>query len=576
VDRKPSKQEAIKQESDYLKGNILEELADDSLIQVSNESYELLKFHGTYQGYNRDTATSRKQQRLDKEYEFMLRMKLPAGKLTAWQYLELDKLADTYSNGTMRITTRQTFQFHHVLKGDLKPYIAEINKRLLSTLGGCGDVVRNVTTCSAPYKDNIHNTLQEAAYTLAKHFAPRTESYFDIWLDWEKLDYPFNPEASSKENIEPTYGDTYLPRKFKIGIARPEDNCVDVLTNDLALLALFEEQELIGYNVALGGGLGMTHNKPATYPRLATPIAFVAPKDLVKISEAVVKLQRDHGDRSNRKHARLKYMVEEKGIEWIKQTLEGYFGDALVEPKPMPEFAIHDHMGWHEQGDGKWFLGVPVSSGRIEDREGEAIRTGLREVIATYEMDLVLTPDQNIILSNIEAQDKADITRVLRSHGIKLHEDLTPLFRNTIACVAMPTCGKALTEAERVKLPMVAALEQLLDKYELKEERLTLRLAGCPNGCSRPYVGDISVVGRTPGFYALYIGGDFQGTRLGEKVFDKVPYNELMVSLEPMISLFKEGREPKEGFGDFCYRYGIDKVKKIAVDALSEHHGWAA
>jgi sulfite reductase (ferredoxin) len=568
-EKKPSHQEAIKLESKYLKGTIAEELADSTTNFVSEESYELLKFHGTYQGYNRDTATARKQAKLEKEYEFMVRLKIPAGRITAEQYLAMDKIAGKYANGTLRITTRETFQFHCIVKGDLKAHIADVNKALLSTLGGCGDVVRNIMACPAPIKDNIHQTLERDALAIAALVAPKTPAYHEIWLDGEKVD-------TSGQIVEPLYGEFYLPRKFKIGISTPEDNCIDVMTHDLAILSLFEDGKLKGYNFALGGGLGMTHNKPNTYPRLASPIAFVPPELLLPATEAVIKLQRDHGDRSDRKHSRLKYVVEEKGIAWTRQTFEEYIGRKLDAPYAMPKFAIDDHLGWHEQGDGKWFLGIPVSSGRIIDREGEAIRSGLRSVISTYKMPIVLTADQNIILADIEPGEKGAITQELKRHGIKLKEDLTRVYQNFLACVALPTCGKALAEAERVKLPLVAEIEKVMEKNGVLNERISIRIAGCPNGCSRPYVGDIGIVGRTPDSYVLFIGGDFEGTRLNKAVFDKVPLKEIPEALNVFFANYAANKQAGEGFGDFCERLGVEKVVENAKEILKPNYKWAA
>jgi sulfite reductase (ferredoxin) len=568
--KKLSGQETIKRESNYLKGKIAEELADLSTAEVSDETYELLKFHGSYFGYDRDSATERKKQGLDKEWEFMVRMKCPGGRLNAAQYIALDALVDKYANGTLRITTRETFQFHCIKKVGMKPLIADINRLLLSTLGGCGDVVRNIMTCPAPVKDKLHDKLEEDAFLLARHCAPKTSAYYEVWMDGEKVhDYPFLPTPNDSGVAEPLYGDTYMPRKFKIGISTPEDNCIDVLSHDLAILSLFNGQEHAGYNFALGGGMGMKHNSPKTYPRVATPIMYVPPELFIPATEAVIKLQRDHGDRGDRQHARLKYVVQEKGAQWVKEQLEGYIGRKLDDPRPMGKFGVEEHTGWHEQGDGKWFLGVPVSSGRIIDREHEAIRTGLREVILEYGMDLRLTADQNIILCDIETGEKTAIEQKLRKHGIKLREDVTPAYRNMLACVAYPTCGKALAEAERVKLPMLDGIEKAMQRQGVRDDQIAIRLAGCPNGCSRPYGGDIGIVGRMPDHYALYIGGDFEGTRLNEKVFDKVPYEALPDALEPMFALWKEKRIAGESFGDFCQRYGVAAVKQKAVDALT-------
>ena len=569
---KPSKVEAIKEKSGYLAGNLAEEMADASTDTVTDAAYELLKFHGSYFGYDRDTATERKKAGLDKLYEFMVRVKMPGGRLTADQYLVLDDLAEKYANGTLRLTTRETFQFHCIVKKDMKPIIAGINQTLLSTLGGCGDVVRNVMTCPAPVKDAIHAKLEEDTFVLAKDMAPKTSAYHEIWLDGKNV-----ARTDAGDDYEPLYGKFYLPRKFKIGISTPEDNCIDVLTHDLAIISLFDGDELKGYNFMLGGGLGMTHNKPATYPRLASPIAFVPKDALVPATEAVIKLQRDHGDRSDRKHARLKYVVEEKGLDWTRSTLEQYFGRAMDDPLAMPNFAVEDHMGWHEQGDGKWFLGIPVSSGRIVDREEEQIRTGLREVIQTYKMPLRLTADQNILLCDIEEGEKPAIEALLKKHGIKLVEDVSNMYRNFLACVALPTCGKALAEAERVKLPLVADLEKVMDKHGILDEKIAIRMVGCPNGCARPYVGDIGIVGRMPGHYALFIGGDFEGTRLSEKIFDKIPFEHLPEVCDAMFAKYAAEKNEAEGFGDFCHRVGVDTVLAQVKNTLApKDYKWAA
>lgn len=589
--KKPSSQEGIKLASHYLKGQIVEDLNNSDPF-VSDESYELLKFHGSYQGYDRDTATARKKQGLDKEWEFMLRMKCPGGVLSAEQYLVLDDIAEKYANGTLRITTRQTFQFHCIVKNNLKKHIAAINEILLSTLGGCGDVVRNVMCSAAPIKDKIYTKLLEDTYKVAEFCTPKTSAYHEIWLDEENVARPIEEVAGTETaanlegfsgandvkslsqslaaeagNYEPLYGKFYLPRKFKIGLATPEDNTIDVLTHDLAIVLIYSGAEFVGYNICLGGGLGMTHNKPETYPRLATPIAFVGPDELLRAVEAVVKLTRDHGDRSNRKHARLKYVVEENGVEWTKNTLDQYFGRVLEPAKPMGEFKVPDHMGWHDQKDGKLFLGIVVSSGRIVDRPDERVRSGLKAVIAKYKPTIRLTADQNIILADIKPVDQAAITEDLKFYGIKLAEDLTKVYKNFLACVALPTCGKALAEAERVKLPLVAAIENVMQKHGILKEAITIRIAGCPNGCSRPYVGDIGIVGRTPDSYAIFIGGDAAGTRLNTKILDRVAYEKLPDLFDNLFAAYVKERNNNEAFGDFAHRVGELKLgQEVAND----------
>ena len=555
---KPSKVEHVKRASSHLRGTIRQEL-DRPSTHFSEEDYQLLKFHGTYQQHDRDTATRRKQQGLEKEHQFMVRVRIPGGRLTAAQYLDLDDLAGKYANGTLRITTRQGSQLHGVLKGKLERTIAEINATLLTTLGACGDVVRNLMAPPAPILDGVHQRLAADARRLSERLLPRTRAYHEIWLDGERM-----PADAAEE--EPLYGDTYLPRKFKIALCTPDDNSVDVLANDVGIIALFEGDELVGYNLALGGGLGMTHNKPETYPRLATLTAFIEPDDLIRAVEAVIKLQRDHGDRSDRKRARLKYLIDDKGLDWIKSAFEGYFGGPLAEPRAMPPLGVVDHMGWHDQGDGRWYLGIPVESGRIRDGDEQHLRSSLREVLGKFGCNPILMPSQDILLSEIAPEMRASIERELRDHGITLASDITPVRRWALACPALPTCGLALTEAERVQQPLVADIEAVLERYGLAGERLSIRMTGCPNGCARPYTGDIGIVGRMPGYYALYVGGDFEGTRLSRCLLDKVALADIPDTLEPLFADFARHRNIGEGFGDFCYRVGAEHLQRLVQD----------
>jgi sulfite reductase (ferredoxin) len=555
---KPSKVEHVKRASSHLRGTIRQEL-DRPSTHFSEEDYQLLKFHGTYQQHDRDTATRRKQQGLEKEHQFMVRVRIPAGRLAAAQYLHLDDLAGKYANGTLRITTRQGLQFHGVLKGNLERTIAEINATLLTTLGACGDVVRNLMAPPAPIRDSVHQRLAADALRLSRRLLPRTRAYHEIWLDGERL-----PAGAAEE--EPLYGDAYLPRKFKIALCTPDDNSVDVLANDIGTIALFEGDALVGYNFALGGGLGMTHNKPETYPRLATLTAFVEPDDLIRAVEAVIKLQRDHGDRSDRRRARLKYLIDDKGLDWIKSSFESYFGGLLAEPRPMPPLRVADHMGWHDQGDGRRYLGIPVESGRIRDGDEQHLRSGLREVVAKFGCNPILMPSQDILLSDIAPEVRASIERELRDHGIILASDITPVRRWALACPALPTCGLALTEAERVQQPLVANVEAVLKRYGLVGERLSIRMTGCPNGCARPYTGDIGIVGRMPGYYALYVGGDFEGTRLSYRLLDKVALADIPDTLEPLFADFARHRNTGEGFGDFCDRVGAEHLQRLVQD----------
>ncbi|MBV9522046.1 MAG: NADPH-dependent assimilatory sulfite reductase hemoprotein subunit, partial [Alphaproteobacteria bacterium] len=506
----------------------------------------------------RDSATERKQRGAEKLYQMMVRARLPGGRLTAAQYLALDAIAGRFGNGTLRITTRQGIQFHGVVKAELKATIAAINAGMMTTIAACGDVVRNVTTVPAPIRDAVHARLEADAKALSARMLPASRAYHEIWLDGEKV-------AGPEEDA--LYGAAYLPRKFKIGLAVPEDNSIDVLTNDLAIIALFEGGVLAGYNFALGGGLGMTHNKPKTYPRLASLVAFIAPDDLLEAAAAVVQLHRDHGDRSNRKHARLKYVIAEKGEAWAKRQLESYLGKPLEAPRPMPRFAVRDHLGWHPQGDGLFYLGVPVPSGRIADAPGRGLRTALREAVARFGCDPILLPSQDILLSNIAPRDKATVEAALRGHGVVLAADISPVRRWSLACPALPSCGLALTEAERIQAPLIDQIEARLARHGLLGERLSIRITGCPNGCARPYAGDIGLVGRMPGFFALYVGGDFAGTRLNVALVDKLAETAVAATLDPLFGLFAATRQPGEGFGDFCHRIGRDALLAALADA---------
>jgi sulfite reductase (ferredoxin) len=550
--------ETLKSESRRLRGTLARELAEGG-IEVSEDAYQLLKFHGSYEQFDRDTATERKQHGQDKEYQFMLRCRMPGGHMTAAQYLYFDQLADRRANGSLRITTRQGIQFHGILKGDLKPAIAEINHTLLTTMSACGDVVRNIMASPTPRRDARQARIEADARLLSEHLKPKSRAYYEIFLD----------EAPGEtEEDEPLYGPTYLPRKFKIGITHADDNTIDVLTNDLGIVAIFEGDRLQGYNIAIGGGLGMTHNNARTYPRLATPIAFVGPDDLVRMVEAVIRLQRDHGDRTNRRRARLKYVVDDQGLPWVRETLAAYYGGAFAEPLPM-RLQVPDLLGWHEQGDGKWWLGVPVAAGRIADFPGAQLRTGLRAVVESFTPGVIMTPQQDVILTDIAAADRAAVTSLLGRHGVALAEQLSPMAQYALSCPALPTCGLALTEAERMHPEIVGGIDALLARHGLGARRLSVRITGCPNGCARTYAGDIGIVGRMPGFYAIYVGGDFEGTRLSFKLLEKVPHASVISSFDPLFAAWSRSDVAAEGFGDFCTRVGKEALLELLPQARS-------
>ena len=555
---KVSSVETLKVTSHGLRGDVAAELAAGG-IQVTEDTYQLLKFHGSYEQFDRDTATERKQHGIEKEYQFMLRVRMPGGWLSAAQYLAMDRLADDHANHTIRITVRQGIQFHGILKGELKAAIADVNHTMLTTMSACGDVVRNIMASPTPRRDARQRRIIADARMLSEHLKPKSRAYYEIFLDAA-------PDPAVSEE-EPLYGPTYLPRKFKVGITAADDNTIDVLTNDLGLIAQFDGDVLSGYTVAVGGGLGMTHNNASTYPRLATPVAFVQPDEMVRMVDAVIKLQRDHGDRTNRRRARLKYVVDDRGLPWIIETLAGYFGAALVAPAPL-KLAVPDLLGWHEQGDGKGWLGVPVAAGRIADFEGgAALRTAFRVIAERFAPGFTLTPQQDVLLTDVAQGNRAAIEAVLRAHRVTLAEDLTPMAQYALSCPALPTCGLALTEAERMHPEIVGGIDALLAKYGLSQRRVSVRITGCPNGCARTYAGDIGIVGRMPGFYAIYVGGDFEGTRLSFKLLEKVPHAAVISSFDPLLAAWARDGEAGEGFGDFCTRVGMDGLVALGVQA---------
>ena len=556
--------ETLKSESHRLRGRLAAELAEGG-IQVSEDAYQLLKFHGSYEQFDRDTATDRKQHGLEKEYQFMLRCRMPGGRMTPAQYLYFDRLADSRANGSIRITVRQGIQFHGILKGDLKPAIAEINSTLLTTMSACGDVVRNIMASPMPVRSARQARIEADSQMLSEHLKPKSRAYYEIFLD--------EAPSSEADEDEPLYGPTYLPRKFKVGITHAADNTIDVLTNDLGIVAMFEGDTLLGYNIAIGGGLGMTHNNARTYPRLATPIAFVGPDDLVAMVDAVIKLQRDHGDRTNRRRARLKYVVDDRGLPWVRETLAAYYGRTFEDARPM-KLEVPDLLGWHDQGDGKLWLGIPVAAGRIVDgghtqRCGNRLRTALRVIGERYAPNYIMTPQQDVILADIAPEHRAAIDAVLAEHKVATAETLSPMAQYALSCPALPTCGLALTEAERMHPEIVGGIDALLALHGLQDRRVSVRITGCPNGCARTYAGDIGIVGRMPGFYAIYVGGDFEGTRLSFKLLEKVPHVEVISTFDPLFAAWAKSEVPGEGFGDFCSRIGREAVAGLVPAARS-------
>ncbi|WP_422930005.1 NADPH-dependent assimilatory sulfite reductase hemoprotein subunit [Singulisphaera sp. PoT] len=573
----PSKVEAVKLASEYLKVQVVDELTNGQ-SHFSEEAMNVLKFHGSYQQDDRDLRTGLKREGKEKAYQFMVRVRMPGGKLaTADQYLSVASLAETVGNGTLRITTRQEFQIHGVLKRDLPATVRTINEVLLSTLAACGDVERNVLCCPAPIQDSIRDAMQADSSLWASHVAPRSSSYWDIWLDGEKLDNPLLPVAGpirvptpGDDAVEPIYGKAYLPRKFKTAFALPEDNCTDVHANDLGFLGIVEGGVLVGYNVLVGGGLGTTPSADKTFPYLAVPLGYVDRSEILDVSEAVVKVFRDHGNRSDRKRARLKYLVHDWGIAAFRAKVEEYLGQPLLDPRNVHVSDVDDHLGWHEQGDGKLFLGIPVENGRIKDEGSFRLFSGLKAFFERYRTPARLTCQQSILLTGLDPSWRPEIEAWLESHGIATVERMSTVRRWSMACPAFPTCGLAVTESERALPTIMDELEAELPGLGLADERFTVRMTGCPNGCARPYNADIGLVGRSatrdanglpgPGTYTIFLGGRTTGDRLNVVYKDYVPFDKVVPELIPLFTRFRDERHPGETFGDFCDRLGVENL----------------
>ncbi len=577
-DKKLSPVETIKIESNYLRGAMPEELRDGT-DHFSKASEQLLKPHGLYQQDDRDERAASRAgggKKSDKAYIFMVRTKIPGGKLTSAQFLaELD-LCDEIGNSTLRVTTRQGLQLHGVLKSNLQRTLRRIHEVQLSTLAACGDVERNVMCCPAPhFQDPVHAEMQALAERLAVHLCPRTPAYHDVWLKdpetGETQVISANGQVQSGVNghlsngqdptgqpdeVEPIYGKTYLPRKFKTAIGLPGDNCVDLYANDLGLMAICRDYRIIGYNVLVGGGFGVTPSAAKTFPAVALRMAFCTPEQAVDVATAIIKVQRDYGNRSDRKVARLKYTIANMGLPAFKAKVEEYVGYALPDPYPDDVWGFDDHLGWHEQGDGRWFYGLNIENGRILDHEGFRLKTALREICRRYQPGIHLTSHQSLLFTNLAGHDQGPIESILREHGVKLSHEISNARRWSMACVAWPTCGLSITEAERALPGVIDQIEVELAKLALSDETFTIRMTGCPNGCARPYNSDIGLVGKAAGQYTIYVGGRLWGDRLNFIYKDKVPAEELVPSLVPLFTYFKQDRQPGETLGDFCHRKG--------------------
>ena len=556
--RKLSKVEAIKAASHSLRGTILEGLADTSTGAIAQDDTQLTKFHGIYQQDDRDLRTQRRKEKREKAYSFMVRIRVPGGVCTPTQWLVVDRLADEYGNGTVKLTTRQAFQLHGILKGVLKPTIKAINATLLDTLAACGDVNRNVMCNPNPYQSEVHSEVLALARAMSAHLSPRTHAYHEIWLDDQRVD-----EQPRADDEEPLYGKTYLPRKFKTVIAVPPSNDVDVFAHCLGFIAIIENSKIVGYNVTVGGGMGMTHGKKATFPRLADVMGFCTPAQVVDVAEKVVIVQRDYGDRSDRTHARLKYTIEDRGIDWFRSQVESHLGYKLGAVRPFRFDNNVDRYGWLRGIDGNWHLNLFIQNGRIKDTEGAPLKTGLREIAKVHEGDFRLTPNQNLIICGISDAKRPQIQALLQEYCLDTTTERTGLRLNSMACVALPTCGLALAESERFLPSLLDQLDVVIKQCGLHDDGIVIRMTGCPNGCARPYLGEIGIVGRAPGKYHIYLGAGFDGARLNKLYKQAVPEDQILATLTPILQRYADERQSGERFGDFVIRTGY-------VNATSE------
>jgi sulfite reductase (NADPH) hemoprotein beta-component len=549
----PSDVERIKRESNFLRGTLKEVMLDRISAGIPDDDNRLMKHHGSYLQDDRDLRNERQKQKLEPAYQFMLRVRMPGGVATPEQWLVMDDLAEKYGNGTLKLTTRETFQMHGILKWNMKSTIQEIHAALLDTIAACGDVNRNVMCASNPYQSEVHAEVYEWSKKLSNDLLPRTRAYHEIWLDEEKV-------AGTPEIEEPMYGPLYLPRKFKIGIAVPPSNDIDVFSQDLGLIAIVEEEKLVGFNVAIGGGMGMTHGDKETYPQLAKVIGFVKPEQIYDVAEKVITIQRDYGNRSERKNARFKYTVDRLGLETVKEELEERLGWSLGEAKPYHFDNNGDRYGWVKGIRGKWHLTLFVEGGRVADFDGYKLKTGLREIAKIHTGDIRLTSNQNIIIADVSAQKKKKISELVEQYGLTDGEHISALRRSSIACVALPTCGLAMAEAERYLPGLIDKIEDIVDENGLRDKEITIRMTGCPNGCARHALGEIGFIGKAPGKYNMYLGAAHDGSRLSKMYRENIGEEEILSELRVVLSRYAKEREEDEHFGDYVIRAGIIKA----------------
>ena len=557
----PSPVEVIKDKSNFLRGTIIEGLADPITGAISSDDTQLTKFHGTYQQDDRERRLDRKKKKLEPYYTFMIRCRLPGGVCTSDQWLAMDKLADQYANNTLKITTRQTFQLHGVIKRDLKATFQGINACLVDTKCACGDVCRNTLVTSNPYASAIHTQVYELAKANAENLLPKSRAYYEVWLDGEKV------EGNEEE---PIYSKHYLPRKFKIAWAIPPDNEIDVFSNDLGFIAIIKNGKLEGFNIACGGGMGMTHNTPTTYPRLGSIIGFCKPEQTMEVAKHIVMIQRDFGDRSNRAHARFKYTIDDRGVDWLRDEVNSRLGWKLGKARDYEFSHMGDTYGWVKGTNGNWYLTVHIEHGRVKDVDGAMQKTGLREIAKTRKCEFRLTCNQGLVLGNIATKDKAAINKLVKQYALDNYGSVSGLRKNSIACAALPYCALSMAESERYLPTLMDKIEPLLKSHGLLDEPIVIRMTGCPNGCGRPYNAEIGLVGKSMGRYNLYLGASFTGDRMNKQYKENITEEEILAELDPLFAAFAKSRKKGEHFGDFCVRVGVIKATTEGLDFWAE------
>lgn len=539
--------ERLKFESDYLRGRIAHDLLDRITGGVTFESNKLMKFHGIYQQDDRDIRDERRRQKLEPALSFMVRVRLPGGLCTPDQWLRIDELAQAHGGNTIRLTTRQTFQFHWVVKEDIKPTIQGLHEVLLDTIAACGDDARGVMATADPLDSEVDAEVAALATTLSDHVIPRMRAYHEIWHGKDRV-------ATSQEEEEPLYGPTYLPRKFKIGFVVPPSNDIDVYTQDLGFIAIVGDGGVEGFNVSIGGGMGRTDNEPTTYPRLADVVGYIPKDRLLAAADAVISVQRDYGNRAVRARARFKYTIDDKGLDFVKAEIERRMGAAFEPARPFELTSNGDRFGWRETDRGLHNYGLFIQNGRVSDLPGRSIMSGLRAIAKVHKGNFRLTPNQNLIVAGVAPEDRPRIEALLAEHGLADNGATSALRLNSIACVALPTCPLAMAEAERYLPDLVARIEALLDRNGLSHEPITIRMSGCPNGCSRPYVAEIALTGRAPGKYDLWLGGGFHGQRLNSLHAENIGEERILEILSGKLAAYARDRSPGERFGDFVAR----------------------